>query len=310
MARLASLSEPPHLSAARRAKPAAPQRARGRAEIAFRTRPTAAGARATALSILYQEGSAKIRLPSPYPGASPEAVFINTAGGLTGGDRLAFSVSLEDAAHTTVTTQAAERIYRASTHEPAHVDVRLSVGSGGRLDWLPQETILFDRSALARTLTIDLAADATLLAVEAFVFGRSAMGETVRSVALRDAWRVRRGGRLVFADGLRIDGDAEAILRGPATGGGAAACATLLYVAPDADARLEATRAALAHSHGKVGASVWGASAWGASAWGASAWNGMLLARFLAPSGQALRRDLVAALGALRIDPLPRVWNC
>lgn len=292
MARPASLSETPHGSTAPRVA-VAPQRARGRAELAFRTR--AAGAPATALSVLYQEGSAKIRLPSPPPGAPPEAVLINTAGGLTGGDRFAFSVAVGDAARATVTTQAAERIYRAAGPEPAHVDVRLSVESGARLDWLPQETILFDRSALARTLTVDLAADAALLAVEAFVFGRSAMGETVRSVALRDAWRVRRAGRLVFADGFRVNGDAEAILRGPATGAGAVACATLLYVAPNAEARLDATRAALAAMQGETGV---------------SAWNGLLVARFLAGSGQALRRDLVAALGALRTDPLPRVWNC
>ncbi len=301
MARLAPLSETPDGPAASPAEAAAPQRARGRAEVAFRARRDESGTATgeTRLSVLYQEGSAKIRLPTPAAGAPPEAVFINTAGGLTGGDRIGFSVTVGDAAGAIVTTQAAERIYRAATPEPAHVEIRLSLGAGARLDWLPQETILFDRSALARTLTVDLAADATLLAVEAFVFGRTAMGETVRAVSLRDAWRVRHAGRLVFADGFRLDGDAHAILSAPAIASGATACATLLYVAPDAAIRLDATRSALAAAHGEAGA----------SAWGASAWNGMLLARFLAPSGQALRRDLIAALAALRAHPLPRVWT-
>ena len=78
------------------------------------------------------------------------------------------------------------------------------------------------------------------------MLGRAAMGETVRNVTLRDSWRIRRAGRLVFADGLRIDGDSTSVLAGGATGGGAAALATLVLVAPDAEARLDAARAALA----------------------------------------------------------------
>ena len=294
MARFASLPEPVN-GAASVARVAAPQRARGRADLAFRSRDAGTDGEVTELSVLYQQGCAKIRLPGRELGAPAEAVFINTAGGLTDGDRLALSVSIGPDARAVVTTQSAERIYRAAGPEPAHVDVTLAVGRGARLDWLPQETILFDRSALSRTLAIDLAADASLLAVESFVFGRSAMGETVRAISLRDSWRVRRAGRLIFADGLRLDGDAGSILAGPATASGATACATLLYVTTDAPDRLDALRAALSGATAQTGV---------------TAWNGMLLARFLAPSSQALRRDLGAALSALRGDPLPRVWMC
>jgi urease accessory protein len=267
-----------------------PQRTRGRAELAFREH-----AGATRVSVLYQEGSAKIRLPSPEPGGSPEAILINTAGGLTGGDRLSLGVRLEPTSRATVTTQAAERIYRAAGTEPARVEVSHAVGDRARLDWLPQETILFDRSALSRTLTIDLAADATFLGVESFVFGRSAMGETVHALSLRDSWRVRRHGRLVFADRFHLDGDASSILGGPATGRGAVATVTLLYVGADAEGLLETVRGTLAASPGESGA---------------SAWNGMLVARFLAPTGQSLRTAVIAAVSVLRSGPLPRIWMC
>jgi urease accessory protein len=133
------------------------------------------------------------------------------------------------------------------------------------------------------------------LALEAVVLGRTAMGETVRSAALRDHWRIRRGGRLVFADGLRIDGDAAALMEGGAIGGGAAAFATLLLVAPDAEARLDRVRESFDGAAGECGA---------------SAWNGMLVVRALAGSGQALRSALTRIVEALRGRPMPRVWNC
>ncbi len=243
---------------------------------------------------IYQSGSAKIRLPRDRAGAPFEGVLLNTAGGVTGGDRLAYEVAVGEAAEAVVTTQAAERVYRRS-EGVARIDTTLAVGAGGRLDWLPQETILFDRSALSRRLTADIAADATLLAVEPLVLGRAAMGETIRTVFARDVWRIRRDGVLVFADALRLDGDSEMIMKGGATGAGARAMATLVLVAPDAEARLDTVRAALENARGEAGA---------------SAWNGMLVARFLAPGGQALRADLMMLIETLRGAPMPRVWHC
>ena len=118
---------------------------------------------------------------------------------------------------------------------------------------------------------------------------------SIHDVHLRDAWRIRRDGRLVFADALRLDGDAAAILSGRATGGGASALATLLFVAPDAETRLDAARAALEGAPCEAGV---------------SAWNGMLVARFVAADGQALRAGLVPLIETLRGRPMPRVWNC
>lgn len=265
------------------------ERSDGRARISVRSD----GGRSR-LERLYQRGAAKILLPRVAPHSPVEAVLLNTAGGLTGGDRFGIEVEVGDGAGAVLTAQAAERIYRRSGGV-AEIDTRLAVGARARLDWLPQETILFDRSALSRRLVAEIESTATLLAAEAVILGRTAMGETVRQVSLTDTWRIRRGGRLVFADGARLEGDAAAIMSGSATGGGAAAFATLVMVSPDAEAMLDTARAALEGRQGEAGA---------------SAWNGMLVARLIAATGQALRADLIRLIAALRRAPMPRVWQC
>lgn len=249
---------------------------------------------ATRLARHYEQGAAKARLPR-VPGGAAEAVLINTAGGLTGGDRMDYAVDVGTGAAVTLTTQAGEKIYRA-LDAPAEIRTRIDVAAGGRVDWLPQETILFDRAALVRRLDIAMAADAAVLALEAVVFGRTARGETVQFGLLRDRWRLRRAGRLVFADGLRLDGPVAAMLARPAALAGGCAAATVLYVAPDAEARLDTARAALADAPAEVGA---------------SAWNGILVARLAAADGAGLRTALVPLIAALRGGrALPRVWLC
>ncbi len=261
------------------------QRARGEGRIAVR-----AESGATRLSDLYQSGAAKVRLPRRSL-AGAEAILINSAGGLTDGDRLAFHVAAEAGAALTVTTQSCERIYR-SLGGRAEVDIRLTVGPGARLDWLPQETILFDRSSLERRLKADIAEDGTLLAVEAVIFGRTAMGESVGQGAFHDRWRIRRGGRIFFADDVAFRGDLAEQLRHNAILAGATATATLFYAGEDAERHVDAVRAAL----GERG--------------GASAWDGRLLARVVAVGSLELRRALVPAIAALRDGaPLPRPWQ-
>ena len=147
---------------------------------------------------------------------------------------------------------------------------------------------------LRRRLDADVAADATLTIVESLVFGRLAMGEVVTDGELRDRWRVRRDGALVFAEELRIDGAVAQTLDRPAIGRAARATATLLHVAPDAETRLEPFRDALRDAQAE---------------WGASAWNGMLVARFVSPSPEHQRAAIVTALGALLGKSAPRVWQ-
>ncbi|MDX5360610.1 MAG: urease accessory protein UreD [Alphaproteobacteria bacterium] len=246
----------------------------------------------TVLREAFQQGSFKLRFPRVFEGGQCEAVLINTAGGVTGGDRFAAEIAAGDGAALTLATQAAEKVYRSPGGE-ARLAVRLAAGRGARLLWLPQETILFDRGQLARTLDVEMAADATVLLCEAMVLGRTAHGETVRAGALRDRWRVRREGRLVYADDLRIGGEVGAATAGAATLGGACAFASLLLIAPDAEARLDTVRTALDDVPAVAGA---------------SAWDGMLAVRAVARGGQDLRRALLRVLDALGAH-VPRVWS-
>ncbi|GIL00281.1 MAG: urease accessory protein UreD [Alphaproteobacteria bacterium] len=252
----------------------------------------------TRLAELYQEGAAQIRLPAGT-GEMAEAILINTAGGMTGGDRLSWAARAGAGAGLSLTTQACEKVYR-SAGGAARVDVRLEAGPGARLAWLPQETILFDRAALERRLSVDVAADATCLLVEAVILGRAAMGETVRACSFRDSWRVRVAGRLVHAEELRLAGDAASLFARAAVGGGAAAMASLLLVGADAPQRLDAVRDVLS----RIPAARAGASAWRVGG------TGKLLARLLAADGYHLRGALKPLIELLNGEAgLPRIWS-
>lgn len=263
-----------------------PQRAKGAARLA-----TKALDGRTRIDVFYQEGAGKIRIPESFDG-SMEAVLINTSGGLTGGDRIDWSVSAGRDTRVTVTTQACERIYRSSGGT-AEVAARLSVGQGAALHWLPQETILFDRGALTRSLEADLAEGAELIALEAVLLGRKAMGETVASGMLRDRWRIRSNGRLIHAEDLDLSGDIARLSSRAATLAGNRAFATLLYVGDRAEALLPRLHALF-----------------GDRLAGASQWKGKLVARMAAEDGFALRKMLVPAVSLLRNGQAPpKVWN-
>ena len=249
----------------------------------------------TVLHELRQVGCLKARFPRRVVPGWMDLVMLNTGGGVAGGDWLDIAIEVGVGGHVVVSAQAAERFYRARAADaPSRVRTRLTVAAGAALDWLPQETILFDRSAVDRRLEVDLAEDARFLGVETVVFGRAAMGERVRQGWLRDLIRMRRGGELLLHDATRIEGPVDELLRRSAVGAGAGALATLVYVAPDAAAKLDAVRAGL-----------------GPAEAGASVWNGMLVVRVLGAGGAAVRATVIAALRSLRDDrPLPRVWLC
>ncbi len=263
----------------------AANRAIGR--IAFAVQAKAGVTRRTRVR---EEGSLRVRFPGPAS-AELEAVIVNTAGGVAGGDRFALDVTVEPGARLVVTTAAAEKVYR--TLEPdATIDVRLAVGATSSLAWLPRETILFNRARLRRTINIDLAEDARLLLAEAIVFGRSGMGEAVDAAGVFDRWHLRRGGRLIHAEAMRLDGAVAAKLAQPAVANGGVAVATVLIVPAD-EAVAAGIRALDDHFLGEVGV---------------SAWNGLAVVRLCAADGAALRHDLVAVLTAVHNGSLPRLW--
>lgn len=236
-----------------------------------------------------EAGSLRVRFPNTADGAL-EAIIVNTGGGMTGGDRFAVEMTVGAAAQLTAATAAAEKIYR-STGPDAEMDVRLDVHAGGRFCWLPQETILFDRARLSRRIDIDLADGASLLMADSVVFGRAAMGEAMNQGFFADRWRLRCDGRLVFADGARLDGTIALKLAAPAAAAGGIALAMVL-VAPGDEQTTAAVRALENEFLGEVGI---------------SAWNGIALARLIARDGATLRHDLIAVLNALGTG-VPRLW--
>jgi len=239
---------------------------------------------------LHESGSLRVRFPSPEA-EGLSAVFVNTAGGIAGGDRFDIDIAVGAGSSLAVTTAAAEKVYRAQG-PAAEVNITLKAAAGAHLSWLPQETILFDRARVARRIDIDLAEGASLLLCEIVVFGRAAMGERMLHGEFLDRWRVRRGGRLVFAETVRLDGDIGAKLTKPAIANGGVAIGTALIV-PGDEALVERIREVSNSFGGEVGI---------------SSWNGFAMARFCAQDAALLRADMMAVLGRASASALPRMW--
>jgi urease accessory protein len=238
---------------------------------------------------VHEHGSLRVRFPKSA-GDLLEAVLINSAGGMAGGDTFAVKFGLGTGTSLLAGTAAAEKIYR-STGSDASITLSIDAAAGSRCLWLPQETILFDRAKLSRRIDVNLADNASLIMVEAVVFGRSAMGESVQEGRLIDRWRVRRGQRLVFAETVRLDGAIGSKLARPAVAAGGVAVASVLVV-PGGEDTVAAVRALSGQFDGELGISCW---------------NGITLARLCARDGATLRHDLTGLLAALSV-PLPRLW--
>ena len=261
------------------------QRSHGRASVGF-----VAGREGARLATLQQAGSAKAMLPRVH-GHGPEVVFLNTSGGLTGGDQLAYHLDIPDGCEVTATTQTAERGY-ASTGPCANVAVSAVIGPGARLNWLPQETLLYEDAHVVRETKVELFGDAACLMIETVVLGRHAMGEAPRRARLTDHRLVTRDGRPVWAETLRLNGDVLLQAGQPAILNRANCFAVMAFLAPaapDLTARIRATL------------TVPGCQS------AASGWDGKLLVRITATDGWPLRCQIARTLRAL--TSLPRVWQ-
>jgi urease accessory protein len=271
------------------------ERGDGAAEIVFARR--AAGR--TALAHLYQRSPCRVLFPAPEPGDLSLAALLTTSGGLTGGDRLRLAVTVEAGAAALATTAAAEKVYRSAEGD-VEIAVALTVDERGWLEWLPQETILFDGACLDRRLVASVAPAARFLGAETLVFGRAAHGERFARGRLHESWRVRFGGRLVWADTLGLAGDVAAQLGAPAGFAGAAALATAVYVGADAAAHLALARALAEGGDCRGGATLLGP---------------VLVARFLDARAEIVRAALARYVAGLRHAAaglpavLPRLWG-
>ena len=254
---------------------------------------------ATRLAELDQGSPLRVLFPRVEADEPPLAAVTTVSGGVVGGDSLAISIALDAGAKAVAVGQAAEKVYR-STGPDSTVDIALEVAANSWLEWLPQETILFDGARLSRRTRIDADPQARVLAGECIVFGRLARGEVMRHGFVRDGWEVRSKGRLVWADALLVEGDIIRTLDAPVGFGGARAYATAIYSGADASEYLEAAK--------ELTRSVDGVRA------GATCVHGNLIARWLSADPLALRKafetywmELRRMAGGLPAR-LPRLW--
>lgn len=275
------------------------QRAYGRVEIGVRARDGK-----TALDTLVQEGCGKARIPKFGNKHCEQVVLINSSGGITGGDSLGWTVRVGESAHFTATSQACEKVYAAKAQDnPATVTTNIEIAAGGSLNWLPQETILFDGAKLRRTIHVSMAKDARLLMVEPVAFGRKAMGEAMTFGSFADHWRIHRGSELIHAEAFQIGGEAGTTVADQLTDEFAmaknTAMATLALFASDAEAQADRLKS-VANASGNVSAAV-------------TAWNDKLIMRMAAVDSYHLRRTLIPAIaeltsGAEPMAGVPKVW--
>ena len=262
------------------------QRASGESRVAFDLRDGR-----TRLGDLYQRDPCRVLFPEPEPGEPPQAVLLTTSGGVTDGDSLRTVIEIGPGATALATTQAAEKIYRAARGDShCAIDVAVRVGEGAVLDWLPQETIVFEGARLKRRTVAEVGPGGALLACEMVVLGRAASGERFTRGLLLDSWSVRRAGRLVWTDTLRVEGETPA----GAGFGTANALATMIGVWDAPQDRFEQARAILEAAQ-EVRAGV-------------TLVNGVMVARLLGEA-TAVRAATIGFLTDFRGRRLPRVWH-
>lgn len=274
------------------------QRVDGEARIAFRLRADGR----TVLADLYQRAPCRMMFPATESDEPVQAVLLTTSGGLTGGDRTRIAASIGPGARATLTTQAAEKIYRAlPAAGDAIVQVEVEVGAAAWAEWLAQETIVFEGSRLRRQFTADIAATGKLLAVESIVFGRTAMGERFDTGLLHDGWRISRGGKLIWLDTLHLEGNVRGLRSAPFGFGTSVACSTVVYVGADAPEQLTEARRILGQCPLPCGA---------------TSLDGIMIARIMADDAVELRAAVMQLIAGIRQAAaclparVPRVWHC
>jgi urease accessory protein len=250
----------------------------------------------TRIEDVFERSPIGVMFPRNGHCAMEEAVLINTAGGIAGGDRLECSVAALPGASIAVTSQAAEKVYRA-LHDPARVVTRLKARESARLAWLPQETIVFNGARLHRTTEVELFPGAELLALEWIVLGRAAHGEIVVSGSITDGWRVKKDGRLIWADSFRITDEIFPHLNRKALLSNFNSIATLVYFGSDLDKWLEFLREILSSRGCECAVTLV---------------SGLIVARFAAKQSSDLKLALRSCLEQVGSGPfrVPKMWSC
>jgi urease accessory protein len=271
------------------------QRAEGAARMVF-----SGAANGPEISDVYQKFPMAVAFPNVGDRRCKEAVLINASGGVAGGDEIRIEVVAQGNASVAVTTQAAEKVYRA-LDRPARILTRLRAEGAARLAWLPQETIVFNQARIARQTEIDVSSGTELIALEWLVLGRIASGEEVLGGHILDGWRIRVDGRLVWADGFLASDQVFPRLRRTALLSNWKAIATMIYFGPRAETRLERLREIGASLECTCGVTIVGA---------------IVVIRVAAIASADLRRGLRRFLDQLNHElgcgpfGVPKMWSC
>ena len=239
---------------------------------------------------LFQKGASKVFFPRRASGL--DCIMINTAGGLTGGDKFSNVIECYGNSCLTVTTQGCERVYKSNDGSNANVENKIVLKNSSRMHWLPQETIVFDQGRIKRELNVSISSEAEALIVEPIIFGRLAMGETELSGYFDDKIEIRVGGKIAFLDKTRLTGNISKILKRPAVAGGCTATAIIIFKSKMVKSFLKNFKDYLNNYSGV-----------------SLIHNNFLVARLIAPTGYELRQMLVPIITEITDKNLPKAWR-
>jgi urease accessory protein len=246
-----------------------------------------------------------LRIQKPLYPEGPavcHAIVVHPPGGVVGGDQLTIHADVGAHAHALMATPGAAKWYKANGRV-SRQEVRLTIGAGASLEWLPQETIFFNHAHVQLDTCIDLAADAHYIGCEILCFGRTASGESFNAGAISQKSMIRRGGKLIWFEQGSLDGGSSA-MSSPLVLAGKTVCATLTAVGKTLSAAsitaLREELAAVANNHAGIGVTQL---------------KSLLVVRYLGDASETARRVMIRAWQHLRPELLgrdaivPRIWN-
>jgi urease accessory protein len=226
-------------------------------------------------------------------------LILHPPGGIAGSDELAIDVTLDAGAHTLVTMPGATKWYRTES-TPASQRLQIEIAAGATLEWLPPETIVFDRAAVRMDTSINLAAGGQYIGWEILCLGRTAAGETYDAGDIRQSTRISIDGELRWSERCRLDGGSR-LLASPAGLGGAPVSAIMLaagkQVTPEVVAQC---RGVMLHSGARTGV---------------TALPDILVARYVGHSSEQAKNYFIELWRMLRphmsgrAAATPRIWT-
>ena len=255
----------------------------------------------SALTLARHFGPLRVQRPfHPEGGEVPHLYLLHPPGGIAPGDELEIDLDLGAGSRALLTTPAATKVYGVGARRLAQRQTLTArVAAGAVLEWLPQETIVFDGARVTLDSRFELTGDAGLIAWELVTLGRRAGEAPFRSGSCLQRLEVWRDGVPLLLERLPLTGDSP-LLSAPWGLGGAGTFGTLLAVGRLDGAALTALR--------ELGAAV------GDRCWAVTALPELVVLRY---RGDDPRRALAAFSAAWTIlRPLlhgrpavvPRIW--